>query len=343
LRKQWRRTPSAGPGAIPAPSLLCAEPKGKKALEALDAIDRALGSLRAHFAQTWFAGKRAGAAACSGRMSANSLTDGSPRHYGSPVLKGRTGAGPLNGRHPILRKGKKMIRNLKTLGLALVAIFAFGAVAVSAASAGALTTEGGQAVTLTATETAGTYDTSFTLPNKVHCPGSTFTGHKATATPHELIPNLATSFTFTPHLVNCVTEEETGSRFSTTVDMNGCDFLITIGAKVNEGTYIAEGHIVCSAGKFIQITQFSSASHALRLCTQTITTTTPTSHVHLTNTPAAGGTKSDLDIAGTFTDAEVHKSGLCGSSTTKAAVMHIDMTVKAVNSVGAQTGISVGL
>jgi hypothetical protein len=241
-----------------------------------------------------------------------------------------------------------MARNLKALGLALVALFAFGAIAASGASAqGRLTTEGSKAVTLTATETGLTFDNSFTaFGGRLHCPGSTITGHKKmteaeTATRrHDLIPNNATEITLTPHFRNCVTEEA-GNRLPTTIDMNGCDFLLTVGALVSAGTYKTDIHIVCPPNRFIEITHFSSASHALRVCAKKITTTTPTSHAHITNTPAAAGTKNDLDVVGTFTDIEVHKSGLCGSETTKVAIQHIHMTVKGVDAAGLQTGITI--
>jgi hypothetical protein len=240
-----------------------------------------------------------------------------------------------------------MTRNLKALGLALVALFAFAAVAASGASAQRLTTEGGKAVTLTATETGSTFENSLTTFGfRFHCPGSTITGHKKlteveTATKrHELIPNLSTEVTLTPHFRNCTTEEG-ASRFSTTVDMNGCDYLLTVGTLVSVDTYRTEFHIVCPPNRFIEVTQFSSASHALRVCAEKITTTTPTSHAHIRNTPAAAGTRNDLDIVGTFTDIEAHKSGLCGSATTKEDVQHINLTVKGVDSLGAQTGITI--
>jgi hypothetical protein len=231
-----------------------------------------------------------------------------------------------------------MTRNLKALGLVLMVAFAFGGMAASGASAGVLTSAGGQGVTFTDTETGGTLENSVTAFGGVtHCPGSTVTGHKATTTPHELIPNNATSITLTAHLKSCVTEEG-ANKFPVTVDMNGCDFLVTIGANVNGGTYETDLHIVCPAGKFIQITAFSSAAHSLRVCTLTITSTTPTSDVHVTN---GGGSPSDIYISGTFTNIEVHKSGLCGSATDKSVVTHVHGTIKGLNKAGESTGISV--
>jgi hypothetical protein len=242
-----------------------------------------------------------------------------------------------------------MTRNLKALGLALVALFAFGAIAASGASAQRLTTEGGKAVTLTATETGSTFENSLTaFGGRVHCPGSTITGHKkkteaetAIKREHELLLNNATEVTLTPHFRNCTSEDAARNRFPTTIDMNGCDFLLTVGTLVSLDTYRTEVHVVCPPNKFIEITQFSSSSHALRVCATKITTTTPTSHAHIRNTPAAAGTRNDLDVVGTFTDIEAHQSGLCGSSTTREGVQHINATVKAVDAAGLQTGITI--
>ena len=67
-----------------------------------------------------------------------------------------------------------MIRNLKALGLALVAVFAMSAMAASASSA-SVTSDG--PFTLTGTETGGTetnYLEAFGLKTK--CPGSTSKG-----------------------------------------------------------------------------------------------------------------------------------------------------------------------
>ncbi|HET8863444.1 MAG TPA: hypothetical protein VFM94_09365 [Solirubrobacterales bacterium] len=230
-----------------------------------------------------------------------------------------------------------MIRKLKIQGCALAAVAAVLMVAASSASGGVLTTETGVAATLVGAETGATLDNSFTtFSGPVHCPGSTLTGHKAAVTPHENVQHGAASITLTPHYVNCVTKETEGSpSLPTTIDMNGCDYLLTIGS-VTGGGYGADIHRVCPENKFIQLTVFSSSSHALKLCTLSATTTTPISELHLNN---AGGGIKDIALVGTLTSIEVHKSGLCGSATDKAGSQHIDMTVKGF--VGSQIGISI--
>ena len=244
-----------------------------------------------------------------------------------------------------------MIRNLKALGLALVAVFAFSAIAASGASAqqGALTAA--EPVTLVGEETkeATTFDNALTafpvegVTGKTHCPLSTITGHKAEATPqpevHELIEPPTSEITLTPHYKNCVTEDAKKNKFSTTVDMNGCDYLLTIGETTEkEGTYGVEVHIVCPEGKFIQVTLFSSSSHSLKVCTLTVTSTTPTSEAHVTN---IAGVPDDLEIVGTFTNIHVDKGGLCGSGTDEKGVFHIDATVKGFNEAGKQIDVTV--
>ena len=90
-----------------------------------------------------------------------------------------------------------MIRNLKALGLALVAAFALSAVVASAASAqqGTITIEGGAA---TGFATEKTPNKLKMLGAAIECPGSTATVHKAGSTT-ELVPNGATEVTVRPH------------------------------------------------------------------------------------------------------------------------------------------------
>jgi hypothetical protein len=121
-----------------------------------------------------------------------------------------------------------MIRNLKVLGLALVAVLAMSALAASAASAqqGKLTINGGTEVTLDATENGLNAFTAFGA--EVECPGSTITGHKINTTPHTLIPANATEITLTPNFVNCVARDSTGTH-KATVTMTSCDFHAKVG------------------------------------------------------------------------------------------------------------------
>ncbi|HET8863740.1 MAG TPA: hypothetical protein VFM94_10880 [Solirubrobacterales bacterium] len=237
-----------------------------------------------------------------------------------------------------------MIRNLKVLGLALVAVFAMSSLVASAASAGQLGAGSGlgeEDVTLTGVETKGGPDpNAFTaFGGKTECPETIYTGHEPEITPHQFLVLPAPEVTVTPHYKGCVTTDAGGNKFSTTVDMNGCDYLLTVGETTEKvGTYGADVHVICPAGKSIQVTLFSGGAHSLKLCTLTINTTTPVSDAHLTNT---AGIPEDVDLVGTFTKIKSTKSGLCGSTSEENGVLDIDVTLTAVNTEGTPVDITV--
>lgn len=239
-----------------------------------------------------------------------------------------------------------MIRNLKAMGLALVAVFALSAVVASAASAqGKLTTEGGQAVTLTGTETGVKANalTAFGIP--VECPGSSYTGHKDNVTPHTFIPNLATSATITPHYAtNCLAL----NTYPATVTKNGCDFVIRVGATTGEQTatkktFAATFDVVCPAGKSIEVEVWEHAQAHTNVpwCTVKVGSQVGLVGAHVTSTPAS----DDLDLDGTVEGIKASRSGtkaiLCPTSETSAAKFDLDVTVKAHNSLGNPVGITV--
>jgi hypothetical protein len=171
-----------------------------------------------------------------------------------------------------------MIRNLKTLGLTLFASLALGVVAASAASAqeqGVLTSDG--PVTLTGKTTPETVNiTLAAFGSQLACPNKLYTGHKYNVTPHEGIPNGATTTTITLHYGACTWSI---FNFPTTVDMNGCDYVFDLGkttpAGNKEKTYGITTTVVCPPEKHIQVTTFTSGSaHGVgttSFCTITIT------------------------------------------------------------------------
>jgi hypothetical protein len=148
-----------------------------------------------------------------------------------------------------------MIRNLKVLGLAMMAILALSAVVASAASAqnGRITSTGN--FTLTGTEIAGKVNALAFEGVTVECPGSTYDGHKFNVTPHTFIPSGAEVVTITPTY-----KQPCKNNFSTsTVDMNGCDYVMHIGptiAPLGTDTYSVTYDIVCPAGKDITVTNW---------------------------------------------------------------------------------------
>lgn len=204
-----------------------------------------------------------------------------------------------------------MIRNFKILGLALVAVFAFNAMAASGAMAqtqGHLTSANGQEFTLTGTEIA-TGVNAFTGPFgiTIKCPGSTYTGHKLTWTPHTFLVSGETATTITPKYVNCA--EGASPR---TVHMNGCDYQIDDSTTTGgvDGTYGITVDIICPAGKSIQITG--------SICSISIPGQTDVTGFHATN--EAGG---HIRLHGAATV----KAVICGANTN--VTQHQDVTISA--------------
>jgi len=231
-----------------------------------------------------------------------------------------------------------MIRNLKVLGLALVAVFAMSAMAASASSASVLTSDG--PFTLTGSETGGTetnYLEAFGLKTK--CPGSTYKGE---AEGGGDLASGATTATLTPTYVNCTT-----AGFPTTVDMNECDFVVHVGA-----AGAVTGDETCGEEEDITVTVFFNATdHAnnVPFCTLHMD---PALNQGLSGPTLSngGGSPSDLNLTGAFegvhvvaTDPGIHPL-LCpgtGSLTTNTAKLVVDATVTGDNSSGTATAVSV--
>jgi hypothetical protein len=209
-----------------------------------------------------------------------------------------------------------MKRNVKSLGLALAAVFALSAVAVSTASGqttGKITTA--EPATLTGTEIGPAEQNRLTaFGMSLECE-SIYAGHKYKTTPHTLVPNLAPGVTVTPHYTECRDVESEAVR---TVDMNGCDYSITIGetTPANEvHTYGATAWLECPPGKVVEVTgtpcavEFASQGPKHGLHVKHITN--PTHH---------------LAIEGTV--ASLHATCVGGLLTHNAAELHINVTVK---------------
>ncbi|HET8863884.1 MAG TPA: hypothetical protein VFM94_11625 [Solirubrobacterales bacterium] len=238
-----------------------------------------------------------------------------------------------------------MIRNLKVLGLALVAVFAMSAMMASAASAqtlGELTSDG--PVTLTGTDIEGVAGdlNALTYPGQdaVQCPKSHYHGHKVGGAKTDLIPVPATTITVEPEYTNCVTVP---GGLPVTIDMNKCDYVFHTGETTGEGvgTYGVTADLDCSTApvgsKHVLVTVFSSASHALRLCTITFgpEKNQGLSGAHLTNN------NGHVDVTGTFNGITAVRSGLCGSAETKEAQYHVAVTMQGKDSKGNATSIEI--
>ncbi len=235
-----------------------------------------------------------------------------------------------------------MIRNLKALGLALVAVFAMSAMTASAASAsGVLTSDG--PVTLDGVDTGefGSGANALTaFGNEVECENSTYTGHKYNVTPHTFIESGESTATITPNYKNgkCV-----AAGFPATVQTAGCDYVFHIGevAKDNEGnpisgTYEVTADLVCEGGSVVYVEAFAGESHGFRVCTDTITSQSGLEGTaHLTNT------EGDIDLTGDFEGIVASQSGLCGAGNTEEGVLHTDVTITGTNEEGGATSISI--
>ncbi len=226
-----------------------------------------------------------------------------------------------------------MIRNLKTLALALIAVFTMSAVAASAASAvGMLTSDG--PVTQDATEIGGAGKNGLAaFGSTIECPGSTYLGHKYNVTPHQLIEVPATTATITPNYASC-----SDGTHKITVTLNGCDFVFHSGETVGEDEYAQTIDLVCPPGKMLELHTYLSANNSNTL----ICTFKDKPQTGLTGPTIRSDTANeDLVIEGAVTGFHVEKEGLCGSGTTNAAEIYLDITIKGTSEIGKTTGIKI--
>lgn len=233
-----------------------------------------------------------------------------------------------------------MIRNVKALGLALIAVVVLSAVAAQVASAqGKLTSDG--PVTLVGQVTGPVAENSFTMfGGSTICPTLNIGGHEVAVTPHKPVPDGATQITVTPHFGPC-----TSLGFPSTVDMNGCDLVFDLKETTVLSTYRVTVTYECDVGKHPVVTIFSSAAkHTANepFCQLEFTPVTDPGKQNVTARNTAAG---HIDITGTIEGLEAHKKSptgsiLCPSETTTAGVIHMDMTVEGRNGGGQVTGIS---
>jgi|GEM_PF-1818906 len=251
-----------------------------------------------------------------------------------------TGAGSEVGVAAANPKGKKMIRNLKALGLALVAVFALSAMAATAASAqGKITSD--SPVTLVISETGAAGANALTaFGYSVECPGTTYKGHKVNST--DLIASGSTTATITPtYKQPC---HVNGGR-QATIAPNGCDFVFHVGGTVSAPIYNVMADVVCPvAADGIHVTVFGNtppAAHGANICTFEITG----GALNQGLTGAAAVTAGNhINVAGTFHSIHVERTGLCifdgNGTTTTAGQFHLDATVAGKSSGGGATAVS---
>ncbi len=242
-----------------------------------------------------------------------------------------------------------MTRNLKALGLALMAAFAMSAVAASAASAqtnGKLTADG--PVTLTGVQTGEELANSLTAFGDILvCKGSTYTGHRVISQEttekdpgkeHELIEPGESTATITPHYKDCT---QPGTTRHVVVDMNGCDYVFHVGETTGgEHTYGVTADVVCPPNQKIKVTVWNQATSIL-LCEITVGAQNGLKGAHLKHTTSPA---DDIDLEGKFEGVHAQKHGLClfgATSTTTTAQLHVDVTITGHDIFGDPTPVTI--
>jgi uncharacterized membrane protein len=170
-----------------------------------------------------------------------------------------------------------MIRNLKMLGVAFAAVLALSAVAATTASAEGKVTCSSYPCKMTGVSAVGN-STFKTEAGTVECKGH------AEATINEASSELT--------LVGTATECKAFGFLGATVNTNGCDGLSTTPKKIGTDQWTATGHMICPAGKTIEITAGT--------CKLTIGPQTPSSaHTIITNKTEA--TPDVVELTGSAT------------------------------------------
>jgi hypothetical protein len=241
---------------------------------------------------------------------------------------------------PADRKETRMTRNLKALGLALVAVFAMGAVVASAAQAQGMFTTTGPTTLRAVNEVPPELNVLTALKGGIACPNVVYTGHKVAETPHKFLANGAKETTITPHYGHCTGPAGTGA----TVDMNGCDYVFDLLGEAAADKYNIRATVICPAGKHITITFWKTPKEHTEVgkvpfCHATVTesaagylglTATDLTNGHLTVKGSVGGIVVDKPAMGVLCPAEEDKNG----------ELHISINVEGRNEAGKTTAIS---
>jgi hypothetical protein len=234
-----------------------------------------------------------------------------------------------------------MLRNVKVLGLFLVAGLAMSAMAASSASAqvhkGWLTSDG--PVKLTGTENPATL-TAFGN-QKLECHVHYDIGNVG-ETPHGFIEPPATEFTVKPTYSNC-TASIGATKAPATVTTNKCDFVIKIGETIELGKWGTTAKVVCEnpATESIEVHAYSSSAHTTTICTMKFPAQEGPTGGFVTNVEEEG--QWTITLGGTLNNITATKTGiLCGGTAeTKTAEQHLDAHITGFNEADEQTDITI--
>ncbi len=224
-----------------------------------------------------------------------------------------------------------MIRNLKAMGLALVAVFALSAMAASAASAASIQADG--PFTLKGTDEGEPGSGSNILifkegeANGVECHNSHYHGEAVGG--GDLSPGAETA------KVTPTYEECTFAGLDATVTMNGCSYVLHL-----VGTNVSSD-LSCPKGQHPTVHIYiSHAAHTgdEPLCTIDITAN---------QTELEGATLTDeenghVTLGGTIEGIEGQKSGACGTASSTTGELRTAVTIEGLNESG-EPGTSLSL
>jgi len=215
------------------------------------------------------------------------------------------------------------MKNLKILGLALVAVFAMSAVVASAASAAVEFTSESEPTVLTGHQ-EGAGDVFHTMGGNVTCTTATYVGSQA--------GTHSTDATVTPTYTGC-----TAFGFlNVPIHTNECQYTFTAGSTVSSN-FEGSVHIICPENKSIEVTAPG--------CRITVGTQTPTGGtITYTNVGAGAAAELTLDVALTGIHyIEDENGGGCYSpgETTTDGTYTGHAIVKGENNSGVQHGISI--
>jgi hypothetical protein len=213
-----------------------------------------------------------------------------------------------------------MIRNLKALGVALVAMAALGAVIASGASAQFTAAE--YPASLTGNQIGGGHSFE-TAAGTLTCTTAHFTGTLSGKSPE---------VTIEPEYTGCAVTSGPLTGAPVTVTMNGCDYLFTQSGTVTSDTAEDIVHLICPGSNKIQIHVYTNATkHAegVSLCSYTVGPQT-IGNIHYEN-----HTPNVITVEARASNVAITRDGsiLCGAAS-QTAVYRGNTEVTAKNGAG---------
>lgn len=171
-----------------------------------------------------------------------------------------------------------MIRNFKTLGLTLIAMFAMTALSASAASAAEFRHEDPEDARVHASNAGeGAHVFTAGLIGNISCSTATFTGT-------EFLPSPQATITVVPSYSGCTF---LGVK-EVKVNMEGCEYRFNTPASEGAGTFTGSVSILCPAGKKIN---FEASGCKVEVGEQTVSSVT---YTNLAGPPKAVTVKSNV-------------------------------------------------